>query len=192
MGTREQWLNDAVDILRPIYEPQATVPEVKVSIGFPPKKGVGKHRVLGVCFVADAAADRIHQIYINPTVAETGGADGILSILMHELIHACGVYNHGKEFRKVALYIGLEGNMRSSTASEDLQNNLFKHIIKKLGTFPHAYLENMLPGIKPDKCRMFKCECRQCGYTVRVARKWIDIATPVCPVCDIELEKEEK
>lgn len=187
MQTREQWLEDAVKELRPLFKPQAEVPYVRVSIGFPPKRGMGKRRVLGVCRMAGMASDRVPQIYINPTITEVGGADGILSTLTHELVHACGINGHGKEFRKLGMFVGLEGKMASSTANESLQQ-YFERIISKLGLFPHASLSNAMPMLKPDTCRMFKCSCGKCGYTVRIARKWISVGVPRCPACDVELE----
>lgn len=193
MQTREEWLNAAVDELRPIYGDVAKVPPVvKVSIGFPPKGGLAKRRVLGVCCSATMAADRHPQIYINPTIADVEGKAGILAVLAHELIHACGISGHGKEFRKVALYIGLEGDMTCTTAGESLMG-VFEHIMAKIGTMPHAYLTHEFPkSQKPDTCRMLKCACEGCGYTVRISQKWFEVATPKCPVCDVELEKEDK
>ena len=192
MNTREEWLTAAVNLLKPLYGDKVKFPEVvRVSIGFPPKKGLGKRRVLGVCCSSDMAADRYPQIYINPTITEVGGKEGVLSVLAHELIHACGISGHGKEFRAVGLYIGLEGNMASSVAGESLVY-FFEHIQKKLGSFPHAYLSNVYPNNqKPDRCRMMKCVCDKCGYTIRVSRKWIDLGIPNCPICNVKLEKEQ-
>lgn len=192
--TREEWLNLAVKELRPLFEPDYKVPEVKVSIGFPSKGGLSKRRVLGVCWKAETAIDRISQIYINPTIEEVQGSQGLLSVLAHELVHACGIYNHGKEFAKCAHKIGLEGKMSSSVAGIDLQRQ-FEAIEKRIGKCPHAPLvpTNLLSGSqKPDKCRMYKCVCSECGYTVRIAAKWIELAMPVCPLCNKELSKEVK
>ncbi len=30
---------------------------------------------------------------------------------------------------------------------------------------------------------LLKAECSECGYLVRVTQKWVDVATPICPVC---------
>lgn len=191
--TREEWLNKAVDELRPLFKPDYTVPEVRISIGFPPKGGLSKRRVLGVCWKAECATDRIVQIYINPTIVEVGGSQVVLSVVAHELVHACGISGHGKDFAKCGNHIGLEGKMSSSVAGPLLLSNI-DAIEKKLGKFPHAPLVPTanLSGLKPDKCRMYKCECTECGYTVRVSAKWIEVATPKCPVCDEELSKEQK
>lgn len=190
MNTREQWLLDAVAELRPLFAKMAEVPDVHVSISFPPKGGLSKQWVTGVCISASSAADNKPQIYINPRLTEIGGADGILGTLAHELVHACGVIGHGKDFGKLARYIGLEGKMASSTANESLQR-YFDQIIAKLGPMPHASLTMLPPSQRPDKCRMKKCVCNSCGYTIRVAQKWISIGIPMCPACDTRLLIEE-
>lgn len=39
------------------------------------------------------------------------------------------------------------------------------------------------PRPKKQKTRMLKCECAECGYTVRTARKWLEQAgAPLCPI----------
>lgn len=190
MKTREQWLNEAVEMLRPRFAPNYTIPPLKVSIGFPPKGGLGRRsKVTGVCFSSGLADDRQPQIYINPTLSEVGGGDGILGTLVHELVHGCGVPGHGKAFKSAGSYIGLEGKMASSTAGQDLQD-YFETIIEKLGQFPHSTLHGQPMSQKPDKCRMHKCICDQCGYTVRIANKWINVGVPDCPVCRIALAME--
>lgn len=191
--TREEWLNMAAEELRPFFLPDYKVPECKISIGFPSKGGLSKRKVLGTCWKAEAATDKIAQIYINPTIEEVGGAQGLLSVLAHEMVHACGIYNHGKDFAKCARHVGLEGKMNATVAGNDLLSQ-FVAIEKRIGKCPHAPLVPMinLSGQKQDKCRMFKCSCGDCGYTVRVAAKWIEIAMPVCPICNKELIKELK
>lgn len=191
--TREEWLNKAADKIRPFFLPDYKVQECKISIGFPPKGGLSKHRVMGICWKAEATTDKIAQIYINPTIAESQGPQGILSVLSHEMVHACGINGHGKQFTKCARHIGLEGKMSSSIAGPDLLRK-YEAIEEQIGKCPHAPL---VPGInlsgqKQDKCRMFKCSCEECGYTVRVAAKWIELAMPICPICNKELTKEIK
>ncbi len=187
--TRESWLNAAVDELRPLFRERVEVPRVRVSIGFPPKRGLGKRRVLGVCCMSAMATDGIAQIYINPTVSQVEGAEGVLSILVHEMIHACGIAGHGKDFRELGVFVGLEGQMSSSTANESLQQ-YFEHLVSKLGAFPHASLHNSMPNIKPDRCRLVKCVCEKCGYTIRITNKWIAKGIPECPICKREFIRD--
>lgn len=173
-------------MLKPLFEPNYTVPPLRVSIGFPPKGGLSRRKVTGVCFGSAMADDRQPQIYINPTLSEVGGADGILSTLAHELVHACGVHGHGRAFKSAGSKIGLEGNMSCSVAGDKLCE-YFDQIIEKIGPFPHATLHGSPMSQKPDKCRMHKCICDQCGYTVRIANKWISMGVPDCPVCQMTL-----
>jgi hypothetical protein len=194
--TREEWLEAAVEVFRPRIDSTPwkfmLPPKVRVSIGFPPKGAMSKKRkCLGVCTCRNATADHIPQIYLNPVITEVGGENGFLSVLIHELVHACGIENHGKDFKRMGEYLGLEAPMRSSTASHWLQDDL-KDIINELGDFPHAPVIPALQFAKPDKCRIHKCSYTDCGYTVRVAKKWIEVALPVCPVCQQEMIKEEK
>ncbi|MDR0606000.1 MAG: SprT-like domain-containing protein [Bacteroidales bacterium] len=173
--TREDWLEAAIEIFRPRFDATVygfTLPsKVRVSVGFPPKGGLSNNRrCFGICVRDSGVADRIPQIYLNPTIEKVGGEMGFLAILIHELIHACGIKNHGKDFKRMGEALGLEGNMRSSHASSWLQED-FKGIALQLGDFPHAPVVPALQFLKPDKCRIHKCACPECGYTVRIAKK---------------------
>ena len=96
-ATREEWLEAAVDHFRPTFQQACktsgrTIPEnLKVSIGFPDKGGMAKRRVLGQCWT-ESDSEKPVQIFINPTIANVNGADGILSVLVHELVHAVGIH----------------------------------------------------------------------------------------------------
>ena len=41
---------------------------------------------------------------------------------------------------------------------------------------------------KVIRVRQLKAVCKECGYTVRVTRKWLNIGVPVCP-CGTEMEE---
>ncbi|MDQ2079513.1 hypothetical protein RA307_04905 [Xanthobacteraceae bacterium Astr-EGSB] len=56
--------------------------------------------------------------------------------------------------------------------------------------FSHCHQHSHLDAAKPlaraaaerQATRMLKCECLDCGYIVRVTRKWIDaVGAPHCP-----------
>lgn len=188
--TREQWLNDAAKMLESRFSP-TTLPALKVCIGFPMKGAMSKRRVLGCCVMPESCTDRQPQIYINPTIETLQGPQGILAVLAHELIHAIGVSGHGKKFKSLGMQIGLEGNMACSHAGDELIV-FFDTIIDKLGSFPHSQVRELPTSVKPDKCRMKKCVCTQCGYTIRVASKWITAGVPKCPCCEIHFEVEVK
>lgn len=44
-----------------------------------------------------------------------------------------------------------------------------------------------LVPVKPGGTRLLKVYCPSCGYTVRVTKRWLDKAVPVCPVCHITM-----
>ena len=60
-------------------------------------------------------------------------------------------------------------------------------ILDAVGPLPHARLDTDGESTAPkkQKTRMLKCECATCGYTVRTARKWLELAgAPLCPIED--------
>jgi hypothetical protein len=59
---------------------------------------------------------------------------------------------------------------------------------KRFGPYPAGFLtDNPKQGT-----RMRKCECLVCGYTARVARKWITQAgPPICPTDRVALVERE-
>ena len=57
--------------------------------------------------------------------------------------------------------------------------------LETVGPLPHARLDTggESTAAKKQKARMLKCECVTCGYTVRTARKWLELAgAPLCPI----------
>src|SRR3546814_6644766 len=58
-------------------------------------------------------------------------------------------------------------------------------ILDASGPLPHALLDTDGKSTSPkkQKTRMLKCECAECGYTVRTARKWLEQAgAPLFPI----------
>jgi hypothetical protein len=106
----------------------------------------------------------------------------VLDVLLHELIHhavgtECG---HKGAFKKAAEGVGLVGKMTATEAGPELLVRL-NALAEELGTPGHGKLQ---PGEKITKqsTRLLKAACPECGYTVRVTRKWVDGAgTPLCP-----------
>ena len=167
----------AVDHIIPIFERMGySVPQVKVSVGFPSTGGKGRH--LGQCWSSKAAEDNINQIFIAPHLKTPLD---FLDTLVHELVHAVDncESGHGEGFKKIALDVGLKGPMRSAGAGEILQQNLMR-ITEKLGAFPHGRLN--LPIRTAQKvAKRPGAICTNCGYEVVMLRKHLYLGPPICP-----------
>ncbi|HEY6324210.1 MAG TPA: transcription elongation protein SprT [Thermoanaerobaculia bacterium] len=179
--TREQWLQSAVDHLRPVFLAQgvAVPPAVHVSMGFPSTGALARRsRRIGECWPPEASRDGLHHLFLSPLLAEPLP---VLAILVHELVHAAvGLRaRHGPPFRRLALALGLRGRMTSTTAGPELAARLAE-LAAGLGAFPHAgLLAN--PARSKQTTRLRKVACPACGYTVRVTAKWIAAGLPICP-----------
>ena len=137
-ATREQWLSAAVVKLREgTFAPDHTVPEVRVSVGWPGGRGPKQNRI-GECWQPDSSADGIGQIFISPVLSDPVE---VLATLTHELVHAInhkdGDNGHRAPFKRIAESVGLEGKMASTHAGEALAEKL-EAIGNMLGKYPHA------------------------------------------------------
>jgi len=187
---RESWLIAAVECLRPVFSDHGyKVPPCSVTCGWPSKGATAKRsRRIGECWTPKAAADKRAAVFISPVLAaETvAGECGVLAVLVHELVHAvvgveCG---HKGAFKQCATAVGLVGKMTSTTAGEELMEQL-QGVADELGPYPHGVMnpaDAEKSGPKKQGTRMIKCECGECGYTVRTTKKWLeDVGAPHCP-----------
>lgn len=197
-ATREEWLVAAIDALRPRFElVGATIPAVRVSVGWPGGRGK-KNSVIGQCWAGSAATDGVAQVFISPvlgTVVGSEGTEGVLDVLLHELVHAVddNKSGHKGEFTKLAKGLGLTGKMTATVAGPELTAHL-TDLADRLGPYPHAAITAGADGADgPSKqgTRMLKVECVEgSGYMVRMTRKWLDeYGTPACP-CHSERMEE--
>lgn len=179
--TREAWLNQAAQELKPLYqEHKYAVPDnLHISCGFPSRSALsGKKQRIGECWSDEASDTKQFEIFISPVLADSVK---VLDVLAHELVHAIVGHKakHGAIFRKCAQAIGLEGKMTSTHAGDALKAKL-EAIAAKLGAYPHGALHAMTNGKDKQSTRLLKCECPKCGYTVRVTKKWLDVGEPLC------------
>ena len=179
--TREQWLQKMIEALRPLFRRHdAEIPEhIRASCGWPSHGATAKRgRCVGECWSSKRSADGHYELFVSPVLSDS---IEVLGTLVHELVHTvvgtdCG---HKAPFRRVALAVGLEGKMSESSVGEELALQL-EGLIERIGHYPHATLS---PSTKDKKqtTRLLKATCPNCGYLVRVTRKWLDVGLPTCP-----------
>ena len=181
-ATREAWLMAGADAMRPWFTDHGvSLPPVRMSVGFMGGRAGSKLKAIGQCWDSSASADGHCEIFIHPSLADPVR---VLDVLLHELIHTavglrCG---HKGAFKRIATALGLEGKMTATVAGEALRARLTA-IVDALGPLPHASLNgDAHSGPKKQATRMIKATC-DCGYTVRLTRKWIDdVGAPHCPL----------
>lgn len=211
---RESWLIAAVDKFTATFKKAgAEIPPIQVACGWPSERALSKkHVTLGTCWDRTCSSDGKAQLFISPRIDNElhftnppkwdsenpsieGDCMGVLPTLAHEIVHAVlgNEAGHGKEFGKLARGIGLEGKLTSTHAGEALAKEC-ADIARILGPYPHGRIDpsSKKTGKKKQGTRMLKCECADCGYTVRLAKKWADVGLPSCPQGHGTLALEEK
>jgi hypothetical protein len=177
-NNRETWLNLITNKhIRPFFQSKGyTIPsKVRMSCAFTSSGSKGKS--IGECWNNANSQDETFEIFITPKIADSSR---VVDILIHELCHATvGLKaGHKKPFADCAKAVGLTGKMTATTATDWLKA-IIADWVSDMGEYPHAELtEN---NRKKQTTRMIKCVCGECGYTVRLARKWLEVATPDCP-----------
>ena len=180
--TRESWLRAATNELRPYFEKLGyKLPEnIKFAIAF--TSGGKRGRIAGECWHPAASEDQHYEIIIRADMADPVQ---VIGILIHELVHVLlpSTVKHGKEFKAIALRVGLEGKMRHALPGPILRERVHA-LAASLGPLPHAKLNFTAASDKPKKqtVRYLKSECGVCGYAIRITAKWARAGLPVCPV----------
>lgn len=202
---REAWLNQIAQQMAPRFEAMGfPLPAFRASVGWP-----STAQALGECWDRRVSGDGHFEIFINPGRADS---EGIACTLAHELIHAAvGLQEgHKGKFAAVALELGFARPLThaSATTPEKLAEWV-RPIIEQVGNIPHAAITmrrdpgvTVKPGVgivpkeagegeaprssrpKTQTTRMRKCQCAEqdCGYTVRVTAKWLEVGPPHCPL----------
>jgi hypothetical protein len=175
---REQWLNSALDQLRPMFQDKAgaTIPrDARVSVGFP--GGGSARKRIGECWTRKQSRDNVNEIFISPVLSDP---IKMLDVLAHEAIHAVDdcASGHGKAFKRIALAIGLQGKMTATVAGPELQAEL-QTIVDALPPLTHGGID--LSARKKQPTRLLKLECDSCGMIVRTTAKWVEqTGAPSC------------
>ena len=182
--TRELWLQNAVDLVSPIFKNKGyTIPKVQVSCGFPSTGNKSKH--VGQCWGKCSTNDGTNQLFISPVLDEPVQ---VLDTLVHELVHAVDdcMHHHGPEFKKIATDVGLQGLMREASAGPWLLEQLTA-ISRQLGKYPHSKINLAHSSSKKTGPRP-RAKCKKCGYEVTPLKKWLHMGPPLCPKHTTEME----
>lgn len=185
LETREGWLLQAAQLLaEALFQPLGyTVPPVKVSVGY--ASGGLRSSAIGQCWARKSADDDLNHIFISPTL---GSSFDVIDTLTHELVHAVDdcQHKHGKEFKKIALKVGLAGPMRSAGAGPVLKPKL-EALLLRLPPYPHGKLKAIHQrsiSIPPPKAR-----CEVCGYKVTVPKRFLHLGPPICPADKVPMKE---
>lgn len=180
---RESWLLAAIEAVRPLFlAKQHHIPPCQVSVGFASSGNRLGH--IGQCWSTGSSAEPVNQIFISPTLSD---ACEVLDTLVHELVHAVDdcKHKHGKEFKKIALGLGLKGPMRSAGAGPELKAKLLV-LLPQLGAYPHAPLS--VPMKKSVHRNRPRAQCKTCGFQVPMLKKFLAFGPPICPQDKVEME----
>ena len=180
---REAWLHAAIELVRPLFtEKHYVIPECHVSVGFA-STGVRSGHI-GQCWSAHSSSDARNQIFISPALSEPFE---VIDTLVHELVHAVDdcQHKHGKEFKKMALSLGMKGPMRSAGAGPQLKVKL-EAVASQLGPYPHGKLS--APSKKAVRRDRPRAKCSECGYQVPMLKKFLSYGPPICPKDKVEME----
>jgi len=182
---RETWLLAAVQLLKQIFAAKRhLVPDdCQVSCGFP-STGTRSHHI-GQCWSRRSSTNERNQIFISPAL---GDPLQVLDTLVHELVHAVDncENKHGKEFKKIALSVGLEGPMRSAGAGKALKEQLVK-IADELGPYPHGQLK--VHHVRKISAPRPRARCKSCGFEVPMYKRFLTFGPPLCPQHKTEMEQ---
>lgn len=191
VDTRESWLNAAAILLRPHFEAAGfPVPtNVRMTCGFPSRSALArKAQRIGECWSAESSGDKHFEVFISPVLDD---AMNVLGVLTHELVHAAvGLKaKHKGKFVTCARALHLEGAPKSCGAGEAFKQHIGDAVLKALPPYPHKRLIASA-NEKKQTTRMLKCACPECGYTVRLAGKWLEMGAPICPLDEVSMVAE--
>lgn len=179
--TREAWLMRLAGRLEQLFVREGhSIPAYRVTCGWPDRGGTSrKHRIEGQCWMAAHSADEHFEIFINPLLDDAAQVAGVLA---HEMVHAVlDNGDHKGPFRRLGRAIGLEGKPTEMGAGPKFRERI-AWMLEELGPYPHHRLKLPEGEEKKQTTRLLKASCKQCGYTCRVTRKWLDEAgAPICP-----------
>lgn len=184
--TREGWMLRAIAAVTPLLA-EATddpIPPVRVSFGWPGGRG-NRKGVRGQCWHPATVDDGVPAIFISPDQSDT---TLIVGILLHEMNHAVGHFEHRGAFATTAKALGYTAPYTDSANRTPELTAKLEAIAADLGPLKHAAVNQRVGHLgtgttRPpvQTTRMIKLTCPEDGYLVRTTAKWIEVGLPACP-----------
>lgn len=198
--TRETWLNKLAALMAPRFEKLGRpLPPFRVSIGF---TSAGRNsNAQGEAWNRHLSADQHFEIFIVPDLDDF---DKLAATLCHELIHTAVGFKcqHKGDFAVMMAKLGLLRPYTDSIPGDEFKAWVAP-MLETLGPIPHAPLM-FRGGVRPSQegapdagteddeggssnqkkkqtTRMLKACCEECGYTVRLSKKWALELGAQCP-----------
>jgi len=184
--TRDQWLNGFIEAARAAFEAggKPLPPNVRAAI-CPPHRA--KQRYVGLCWSDAVSEDNGREIWV--TAGETDPVR-VAGILVHELCHAALPHEvkHGKEFRKLATDMGLEGKMTATTEGKTFKF-MWEPLLSKLGPLPAArFTAGYAVDFRVQRTpKMTNMACPECGFVAKVRLDQMNVGRLRCPEHGVEL-----
>ena len=193
-ANREDWLNAAVDELRPFFSSRGhTLPaEIRVACAYPTNAKRSGFKVLGECIPNTNSADGHYEIFISPILDEPSKVtETLIAQLCRTARGALNVTNLA--YAKIAevMHILPAGTV-SSPFKEVTHGSAFdmayQDIIDSLGVYPHAKVDVSIH--KSQGTRMLLAVCPTCQCKIRITAKWAhnahgDVELPTCRCGDM-------
>jgi hypothetical protein len=179
MTSREEWLTQATEELRPVFDAlgHPLPAKIRLTCGFPSRHARSLNRAIGEHHSARASSDGTDEILISPVEADPFEVFGIL---VHELAHAATDGDgHRGRFPPLVRLFHLEGAPTATKIGAAFRAE-FGALVESLGEYPHARL-NVHADRKVQATRMLKATCPHCGYVIRLTKTWADQGLPTCP-----------
>lgn len=183
--TREQWLNRFIHAARAAFalHGEPLPQNVRAAI-CPPHR---KMRAIGLCWTGDVTEDKGREIWV--TSAETDPVR-VAGILVHELCHAALPHEvkHGREFRKLATTLGLEGKMTATKEGERFRE-IWGELIRRLGPLPAGrFVDGRAVDFRVQKTpKMTNVACPECGFVAKVRLDQMATGRLTCPEHGVRL-----
>lgn len=128
------------------------------------------------------SADGTSEVFIAPELAD---AARVANVLLEELIYVYldqsgRVRRRDARFARVAAALGFVGQPDQLTPGESLARSLNSACVK-LGTYPHAKLERVMPNATPREASLHRLDCPKCAWSTYITRKQMTVGLGFCP-----------